>query len=133
MRSEATFGRLTLSPPLQAAVLLAVLLTHLAFMASPLHARMMADESHGIDTSLMRPGQDVLTFEQSPERDEHVGHCVIEWLKLDQQLTPVMLVAGVDAAFLVPGFSVPGSRPAARALGPPTAGDRQALLQVFRE
>jgi hypothetical protein len=133
MRSAAP-GQLKLSPSLQAATFLAVLVAHLAFMTSPLHARMMGEDSHGVDMAEMAVVEGSSTLGPWPLRNGHHGHCIIEWLKIDQQMLQAMLLAvGVAAALLVPALLVSIRPPIARALAPPSTGDTQALLQVFRE
>jgi hypothetical protein len=95
---------------------------------------MMAEASHGIDMTVMTGGEGSSAAEQWRLPNGHNGHCNIEWLKLDQRAPLALLFAsGLAPAPHVLDLLVPGLRPIARALGPPSAVDPQALLQVFRE
>lgn len=133
-RSRQSRSRLKFSSPQQSQMLLAVLLTHLAFMGSPFHARTMSGGSHGIEMTDMPVGRGSLAVEQWPLRNSLSGHCIIEWLTMNQRMPQAMLLdAGGAATLLVSGLLAFGSPPIARALGPSSAGDQQALLQVFRE
>jgi hypothetical protein len=134
MRSAPTFGSYPAFARLQAALLLAVVLTHLAFMASPLHVRLMDDGAPGVDLMSLAVGEATTAFDQWTTRDRHARHCIVEWLTADQRATLAKhLTVGLAPALLIPDLLAPGRRPRARALGPPAAGDSQALLQVFRE
>jgi hypothetical protein len=134
MYSTAKLGGNPVSAHLRAAVLLGVLIAHLAFMASPLHAQMEMNSSHAIDARSIAIGDATAVNSGPMPGDHHIGHCIIEWLKLDQAVAMAALLAvGLAAALLLPDLSVPGMRPIARALGPPSTGDPQAILQVFLE
>jgi hypothetical protein len=115
-------------------MLLAVVVAHLAYMASPLHGRpAMTDEPRAGAMTASAVAEASAALDARTARDEHAGHCIIEWLKLDQRPALATLAAATLAAVLLGmHLLVPGRRPIARALGPPSAGDPQALLQVFR-
>jgi hypothetical protein len=134
VQRSARVGGYRLPTRVRAVVLLAALLAHLAFMGSPVHARMVSDDSHPADPVAMVAE----TVDGAPAewatREEHGGHCVIEWLKESQRtVSTAFLDVFLAAGLSVPQLQIPVIRPAARALGPPTVGDPQALLQVFRE
>ena len=134
MRNVATLGSYPVSSCLQAVMLLAVLLTHLAFMTSPFHVRMSAEQSHAVDSAVMAGSEAAATPAGWTTRNKHDGHCIIEWMRLDPQTTlAVFLAVALTAGPLALHLQILGTRPIARALGPPSSGDPQALLQVFRE
>ena len=133
MRSVGKLARHHASPKAGAVLLLAVLVAHLAFMVSPLHTSMPTEGSHAappisIDASGDTAAPFVHGAADAPESD-----CGIEWAKPAREtlLAGFLAVAPVSP---VPALyrHVPGTRPIARALGPPSEGDPQALLQVFR-
>jgi hypothetical protein len=119
-----------------AAVLLAVLLGHLAFMASPLHA-VIADSAHGESARTetvqqVRPAV-LNTVAPLTGHDAMSGHCAMEAAPPAQRplfFVPIG-VLGATAGQL-PDVSVPARCPFPRFVGPPGRADPQALLQVFR-
>ena len=134
MRGKAaSSGHPLPSPSLQAAVLLAVLLLHLGLMVSPLHQQMSANDEMAAGLQLMAPPGVGMVQLARTDHGEHVGHCLIRWVNDAQRIGLAGLVA-VVLAVAMSGLSrlIATLRPVARALGPPTAGDPQALLQVFR-
>ena len=121
------------SSPYQAVMLLAVLVTHLAYMATPIHAWTLTDGSHAVTMSSPADGATTAAIDGRDARSQHASDCGIQWTKAANG-APL-------AGFVV--FTVPGSllgfdehapvmSLTARALGPPSIGDQQALLQVFR-
>lgn len=134
MRSTAKLGGNPVSAHLRAVMLLAVLIVHVAFMASPLHAHVPSQLSHVSDATSMVSREATPTTDGVMSGDHHLKHCIIEWLKLDRTVTvEALLAVGLAAVLLLPDLSVPGMRPIARALGPPSTADPQAILQVFLE
>ncbi len=115
-----------------AGVLLVVLLSHLALMASPLHAAAM-DPDHGAmaemttimdgDLSSMPPGL-------CPASSIN---CMIEWASPASEPSIQALLGPPLPDWLLPR---PGDAlvpaPSPQTLGPPQLVDAQALLQVFR-
>jgi hypothetical protein len=112
----------------RAGTLLGVLLLHLAFMASPLHAS-MPGMGQGAHASEISPSG--LTARQDdPAAD---GHCFMEWARSPEGqagLTAFSAPRPDSAAAL--RSEVAARCPLARAHGPPSHTDVQALLQVFR-
>lgn len=126
-------GHLFGPSPLQVALLLAVLILHLGFMASPLHRLMLADDTMAAGMSSTAPLSTTALQLERADHGEHVGHCLIPWVNDAQRLSVAGLLAVVLAvATLELERHMPGMRPVARALGPPATGDAQAVLQVFR-
>jgi hypothetical protein len=113
-------------------LLLVVLLAHLLFMASPFHMAMVGtDQAH----QTVRPGgglesaQVQIAVGEKPHLD-----CAIQWVSSPHS-SPLLLVFAAGALLgWMNGRSTStlARRPHAHANGPPMAGDRQALLQVFR-
>ena len=126
---RGTFGWHPVSAPLRAAALLAVLLTHLAFMVSPLHEWMLTGWSHPV-AGAVATGE-VAEINQRAD-DDRSGHCIIEWTKSAQGMALASLLA-ITSNIPVGGLErhLPKLHPLAQAHGPPH-GDHQALLQVFR-
>ena len=135
-RSMQSHGCFIAAIALRAGSLLLVLLAHLAFMASPLHAAMLdgAGASRGAAMSdAYLPAQ----VAQAGADGGHSGHCVLEWARSSEWLgiVPFMVAAAVGGIGGSPiEVALPSLvRATARALGPPLRGDPQAVLQVFRE
>jgi hypothetical protein len=126
-----TFGRYSDSAPLRAAALLAILVIHLVYMASPLHGWTLTQRSHIVAMTSTEVGQATATVERAAH-DEHAGHCLIQWTKAAEGMALASILAITSAR---PGVGLeqhlPLMLPVAQAHGPPL-GDRQALLQVFR-
>ena len=133
MRSARTISKCLVSPPLQAAALLAVLVAHLAYMTTPLHMLMRVDEPHAATLAMMANDEAAIAIEGLDARSEHASDCGIQWAKAASgtpwagflSVTPTGSIVGLDQR-------APVMRLTARALGPPETGDQQALLQVFR-
>ena len=136
MRSMQWHGSPTAAIAPRAGLLLLVLLAHVAFMASPLHAAMLdgSGTPHGMAGSDAVPPAQVA---QARAGGGHAGHCVLAWTKSSAGLGVVLLMAAAAVGAIggpLMGLASPSlERPVARALGPPSFGDPQALLQVFRE
>ena len=119
-----------------AAVLLAVLLGHLAFMASPPHA-VIADSTYGESA---RTGTVEQVEPAGPDvapplagHDAMSGHCAMEAAPPSPR--PLLLLAiGVfgPIAGQPPDASAPARCPFPQFVGPLGRADPQALLQVFR-
>jgi hypothetical protein len=134
MRSTVKFDISPISARLRAVGLLAVLIAHIAFMASPLHAQIASRPSHVSNVASIVARAATATTDGVMSGDHHSEHCIIEWLKLDQTVSVAALLAvGLTAALLLPDLWAPGMRPIARAHGPPSTADPQAILQVFLE
>jgi hypothetical protein len=126
-------GKHFFSSPYQAAMLLAVLVAHLAYMATPIHTRTLTDESHTV--AMAAPVDDATTavIDGWDAQSRHPSDCGIQWTKASNGAS----LAGF-VVFTLPGSLLgfdehtPMTSPTARALGPPSIGDQQALLQVFR-
>lgn len=133
VHGTVSFGSSARSAPHYAAILVAVLVAHLAFMASPLHDRALAGAADAAAASPPVARDTVAEIAQRERGDEHTGHCAIQWISsvpgkvLGDAVGFGMMpmVAGASGALLE-------WRPLARALGPPLTEDHQALLQVFR-
>lgn len=134
MRYVGTRGSYPTSARLMATVLFAVVLAHLAYMASPLHWRPATiDELHAVASTSLVDADATALLDASTGRDSHADDCTIEWLALDKRVPLAMLLTTALAAVQSwPHLPVSAMRPIARAIGPPSAGDPQALLQVFR-
>ena len=126
-----TFGRYWDSAPLRAAAFLAVLVIHLAYMASPLHEWTLTERPHIAAMTSTEVGQATSTAERVAH-NEHAGHCLIQWTKAAEGMALASFLAVTSASTSV-GLEqhLPQMLPVAQAHGPPH-GDRQALLQVFR-
>lgn len=134
MRGKTASSGLPFAPSaLQSALLLTVLVLHLGLMASPLHQQMLADDATAAVMSTTAPiGASALQVERA-DHGEHIGHCLIQWVNDAQRVGPAGLLAVVlTVATLELSRLVARMQPVARALGPPSTGDAQALLQVFR-
>lgn len=121
------------SSPYQAVMLLAVLVAHLAYMATPIHAWTLTDGSHAVAMAPQAVSVTTAAIDGRDAQSEHASDCGIKWAKAANG-APL-------AGFLVctlPGFLLgsddyaPIMRLTPRALGPPLIGDQQALLQIFR-
>ena len=116
------------TPAVRAGTLLGVLLLHLAFMVSSLHASMLGMSQDAHPSEISPSG---LTARQDdPAAD---GHCFMEWARWPEGqagLTAFSAPLPDSAAALL--REVAASCPLARAHGPPSDTDVQALLQVFR-
>jgi len=133
MSSANMIGTHRRAAPLQAGVLLVALVAHLFFMASPFHAQMIGEGLHVTDMDSRSADAAIVMIDAMAAQETHGSHCVIRWTTATQEL----LLAGVVAVALATTLGVlelnlPGPRPIARVLGPPSTGDPQALLQVFR-
>jgi hypothetical protein len=133
VHGTVSFGSSVRSAPHYAAILVVVLVAHLAFMASPLHDRALAGAAYAVATS--PPGaRDAMTEIVQRERgDEHTGHCAIQWVSS----VPSKVVGDAAGSGTMPTITGAAGaflewRPLAHALGPPLTEDPQALLQVFR-
>jgi hypothetical protein len=122
-------GQIWVSPAVRAGTLLGVLLLHLAFMASPLHASMLGigERAHPAEVS---------PSEVAAAQDEPAGpddHCLVEWARSSEgQAGLVMFGAPPPDSITAVLSDLSATRPIARAHGPPSHADAQALLQVFR-
>jgi hypothetical protein len=127
----ATFGWHSVSAPLRAAALLAILVTHLAFMPSSLHGSTLTERSHTAAMVSTGVGQ-ANAIDERAAHDEHTGHCIIQWTKAAQGMALASCLA-ITSATTGNGLEqyLVGMRSPARAHEPPH-GDHQALLQVFR-
>ena len=116
-----------------AGLLLVVLLAHLMFMASPLHdARIGTAPDQGSVAALSSASPFGPLALVATSRQEHDGHCVIEWTTVSQFVISVTLLA-TPVSHAVNGSGLLIASPLiARAIGPPAEGDPQAVLQVFR-
>lgn len=117
----------------RAGLILAVLLAHLLLMASPLHDARMGSEPADLAATVQRGvhQSDAVALDTGAHHEPD-GHCIIAWTTPSQRLTQVTphAVAVVSA---VSGAQLQfASSPIAWAIGPPAAGDPQAVLQVFR-
>jgi hypothetical protein len=133
MCSAGMSARYPVYPRVGAMLLLVVLVAHLAFMVSPLHSPMLIEGVHAAPmASTVADEQAAILTEQDPTH-QHASHCGIQWTNAAQgaALAAFLAVSLASALPMLDG-RVAGLRPIARALGPPTAGDSQALLQVFR-
>jgi hypothetical protein len=125
-------GRLSMlvrSAAVTAVGLLTVLVIHLAYMVSPLHAMMVTEHP---DSREMLQGDFDGRVVEAAQAADHGRDCTIEWTTSTQTLIlilPPALLEDSIAALFASQLPVP---PIARALGPPRRGDPQALLQVFR-
>jgi hypothetical protein len=116
-----------------AMLLLAVLLAHLTFMSSPLHAASVgADELPGSAVGGM-PEHGV-TAEQaaSPMEAEHFHHCALEWTP--PPAGPMLVAVSAELPSRIDLAAASTVSPAfdSRVVEPPRLPDAQALLQVFR-
>jgi hypothetical protein len=128
---RAIFGWHSVSAPFRAAALLAILVTHLAFMPSLLQGSTLTERSHTAATASTGVGQ-ANAIDERAAHDEHTGHCIIQWTKATQGMALASCLA-ITSSSTGNGLEqhLVGMRSPARAHGPPR-GDRQALLQVFR-
>ncbi len=117
----------------RAVVLLVILLSHLALMASPLHVvAAHLDDAAPARAEVDWHGQPGDGLWPSAPVDRHVGDCAPE------SVPPAGLALGFPAALLLPGNvgllrgGPVAADPVAQAFGPPESADTQALLQVFR-
>jgi hypothetical protein len=113
----------------RAGALLGVLLLHLAFMASPLHAAMlgMSEAIHAAEISPSGP----MARQDDPAAAD--GHCFMEWARPPEgQAGLTAFSAPLPDSIAALPREVAANRPIARAHGPPPHADVQALLQVFR-
>ena len=128
-RIAETIGRCSVSAPLRAA-LLAILVTHLAFMPSSLHGSTLTERSHTAALASTGVGQANASDERAAH-DEHSGHCIIQWTKAAQWMALASCLAIISAST---GNGLEqhliGMRPPARAHEPPH-GDLQALLLIL--
>jgi hypothetical protein len=117
----------------QAAMLLAVLIAHLAYMATPIHAWTLTDESHAVAPAAPADGAATAAIDGRNAQSQHASDCGIRWAKAATG-TPLatFLVFTLAGSLLGLDEHAPVTSPTARALGPPSIGDQQALLQVFR-
>lgn len=117
-----------------AAVLFAVLVTHLIVMATPLHDLVMNSDRSEQSTSMHRTqdGVDLPPVAQLASMDD-IGDCAIMWTVLSRQAPSLSATVGaVSTLGEMPMVAPHGPPPLPRTLGPPLVVDRQALLQVFR-
>ena len=113
--------------------MLTILVLHLGLMLSPLHQQMLADDAMAAGMSSSAPMSIAALQVDRADHGEHVGHCLIQWVNDAQRVGLAGLIAVALAVATVElSRLVPRMRPVARALGPPSTGDSQALLQVFR-
>jgi hypothetical protein len=112
-----------------AAGLLVVLVVHLAYMASPLHATMVEPQLGGRE--MVHGDADVGAVEAA-DADNYGHDCSIEWTTSTQAAWFVLTLVPPVGSIHVLQADQPSTRPTAQALGPPQRGDSQALLQVFR-
>lgn len=135
-RSPAAFT----NPHKRAGLLLAVLLTHLLFMASPLHDAMLGSKpAHAAEASAPSVAQlssdqgEVVALDATSHHEYH-SHCGLEWATVPRGMTQITMATGADAtAAVIEGLNLQRAvTPIARAVGPPPDGDAQAVLQVFR-
>ena len=114
-------------------MLLAVLVAHLAYMATPLHTWTLTDESHAVAMSAPADGAATAAIDGRNAEGQHASDCGIEWAKAATG-TPLaaFLVFTLTGSLLGFDEHAPVMSPTERALGPPAIGDQQALLQVFR-
>ncbi|MCC6175702.1 MAG: hypothetical protein IT305_10400 [Chloroflexi bacterium] len=109
--------------------LLVVLVFHLAYMASPLHAMTVEPQLDGRE---MAHADDDGGMVDAAQSDAHGRDCSIEWAKSAQTawlISPLALPVSSISVLLADQMPMP---PTAQAIGPPKRGDPQALLQVFR-
>jgi hypothetical protein len=133
MRSAGMSARYDVSPRLGAALLLAVLVAHLVFMVSLLHSPMLIESVHAAPMASTVADEQAATLTEQDPTHQHMSHCGIEWTNAAQgAVLAAFLTVSLASTLPVLDGRVAGLRPIARALGPPTAGDSQALLQVFR-
>lgn len=116
----------------RAGLILAVLLTHLLFMASPLHDAMLGAEPSAPNAPHIDSAQVEAVALGAADHQEYHAHCVIEWATTSRGVTPVTpstvaVVAPISVLDLQRTVT-----PIARAIGPPASSDAQAVLQVFR-
>jgi hypothetical protein len=112
-------------------LLLLVILAHLTFMASPLHMA-MAEGRQGHQMALPVTGLQLLLLHIAVGDRPHLD-CAIQWAASPQASLLLLLLAGPLLGWVSGCISsTQKTRPQAHANGPPPAGDRQALLQVFR-
>ena len=114
-------------------MLLAVLVAHLAYMATPLHAWTLTDESHAVAIVAPAIGETTAAIDGRDAEGQHASDCGIQWAKAATG-TPLaaFLVFTLTGSLLGFDEHAPVMSPTERALGPPAIGDQQALLQVFR-
>ena len=122
----------------QAGLILAVLLIHLLFMASPLHDAMLGHdamleaESPVLTVAHVDSAQmEAVTLDAATHHEYHV-HCGIEWATTYRGIAPVTPSPVAVAATTSVLDLQRAVTPTARAIGPPANGDAQAVLQVFR-
>lgn len=116
-----------------ALVLLVVLMAHLAYMAFPLHAEMMSEGSSDSTLVSMSAHEVADSLFVGTPPATRASDCFIQWAKSAPWMLLASLLAG---AFVGVGGVVPLHFPVARSIarehGPPSDGDPQAILQVFR-
>jgi hypothetical protein len=117
-----------------AVVLLLVVLAHLAFMATPLHAAMI-DPAEGMLTPIERDQTDARPAETGEvvATDHQIEHCALTWSLPSPGVLQVDATSW-DVPSRIPPLAntVAAARPVPQAIGPPVVADPQALLQVFR-
>jgi hypothetical protein len=110
-------GWLSLSARLRAATLLVVLVAHLAFMASPLHERMLTGAVYAAVTVPASNDSASVQVDMPESGDHHAVDCALQWIKGTQPTAALgSLVAALATAS--PGWiqHMPGMRPVARAI-----------------
>ena len=116
-----------------AVMLLCVLLAHLAFMSSPLHAAALKGSAVAPAVPVAGAPAQVEPGHADDGRD---GHCRMQWATPPQRLAVDPLGAAAPVGWIGERcLELAGAYlevPTAHALSPPSRGDPQALLQVFR-
>ena len=109
--------------------LLVVVVVHLAYMTSPLHAMMVEPQPEGRE--MVHGDADVGTVEAA-QADDHGHDCSMEWTTSTQAAWAVLPLVPSVGSIHVLLADQPSTPPTAQVLGPPQRGDVQSLLQVFR-